>query len=477
MALPRSILLIITGSVASYKALELIRLLRAENITVTAILTKAGAKFITPLAVSALTGTKTYDELFSLTDEVEMGHIQLSRIADLVLVAPASADILAKMASGIADDLATTALLATDKPVMVVPAMNHRMWSHAATQRNISQLLRDGVHLIAPTEGDMACGEHGVGRMAEPAAIMEVLKQAIGGATSTASPLAGEATRLNKRSEFSRSGEGASKLSHNLSSPSPLASLDPLPQGQRVSPATRSVHMNDLLSVADNSLAGKKVIITSGPTVEAIDPVRYLGNRSSGKQGHAIAAALAAAGAEVTLISGSVTIPDPAGVRYIIHTGTADAMLTAVEDALPADIFIGAAAVADWRLSKPAKQKLKKKTTDSKLTLELVPTVDILASVAKHKQRPTLVIGFAAETEKLLEHARAKRLAKGCDWLIANEVGTSRAFGADDNTVTLITPDAEESWPLASKQDIAGKLVRKIAEHFLTRSTTQRKNA
>ena len=412
MALPRSILLIITGSVASYKALELIRLLRSENITVTTILTKGGAQFITPLAVSSLTGTKTYDDLFSLTDEVEMGHIELSRVADMVLVAPASADILARMANGIADDLATTALLATNKPVVVAPAMNHKMWSHAATQRNISQLLADGSHLIAPTEGAMACGEHGVGRMAEPAAIMQAL-----------------------------ASFGSKPLLTNL------------------------------------RLKGKKVIITSGPTVEAIDPVRYLGNRSSGKQGHAIAAALATAGAEVHLISGSVNIPDPTGVRYITHTGNAEAMLRAVEDALPADIFIGAAAVADWRLAKPAEQKLKKKTTNGKLTLELIPTVDILASVAKNKQRPTLVVGFAAETEKLLEHARAKRLAKGADWLIANEVDSSRVFGADDNTVTLITAESEESWPLSSKHDIASKLTQKIADHFSTTDTHKGKTA
>ncbi len=399
MALPRSVLLIITGSIASYKALELIRLLRGAGVAVTAILTKGGAQFITPLAVSSLTGTKTYSDLFSLTDEIEMGHIELSRIADLVLVAPASADIIAKMATGIADDLATTALLATDKPVVIAPAMNHKMWSHAATQRNVAQLTRDGVTLIPPTEGDMACGEFGVGRMAEPAAIVEALAQ------------------------------------------------------MRVSPATGA------------SLQGKRVIVTSGPTVEAIDPVRYLGNRSSGKQGHAIAAALAAAGAEVVMVSGSVNIPDPKNVKTI-HTSSADGMLKAVEAALPADIFIAAAAVADWRLAEPAKQKLKKKSASDKLTLELVPTVDILASVAKHKQRPSLVIGFAAETEKLLEHARAKRLAKNCDWLIANEVGLGRVFGAEDNTVTLITPTSEEQWPLASKTDIATRLARKIAEHF-----------
>ena len=411
MPLPRSVLLIITGSIASYKSLELIRLLRAEQIAVTAILTKGGAKFITPLAVSSLTGTKTYDDLFSLTDELDMGHIQLSRVADVVLVAPASADILAKMAAGIADDLATTALLATNKPVIVAPAMNHKMWSHAATQRNVAQLLKDGVHLIAPTAGDMACGEFGIGRMAEPAAIVDA-----------------------------------------------LASLHQTPASKQ-------------------KLRGKRAIVTSGPTVEAIDPVRYLGNRSSGKQGHAIAAALADAGAEVTLISGSVNIPDPRGVQHIIHTGNAEAMLAAVEEALPADIFVGAAAVADWRLSEPAKQKLKKKSTDSKLTLELVPTVDILANVAASKQRPQLVVGFAAETEKLLEHARAKRLKKGCDWLIANEVGMARVFGADDNTVTLITGSAEETWPLASKHDIAERLAARIGDYFTNLPTSKGKSA
>lgn len=410
MALPRSVLLIVTGSVASYKALELIRLMRAEQIKVTTILTKGGAQFITPLAISSLTGTKTYDDLFSLSDELDMGHIQLSRVADVVLVAPASADILAKMASGIADDLATTALLATNKPVMVAPAMNHKMWEHAATKRNIARLVTDGIHLIHPTEGDMACGEYGVGRMAEPAAIMDA-----------------------------------------------LAALHKTP-------------------LSKQSLKGKRAVVTSGPTVEAIDPVRYLGNRSSGKQGHAIAAALAEAGAEVTLVSGSVNLPVPKGVK-IINTVNAEQMLAAVEKSLPADIFIGAAAVADWRLAKPAEQKLKKKTSDAKLTLEFVPTVDILANVAASKQRPTLVIGFAAETEKLLEHARAKRLKKGCDWLIANEVAAGRVFGADDNSVTLITESSEEAWPLSSKHDIATKLVQKIGDYFATEITRKGKSA
>lgn len=414
MALPKSVLLIITGSVASYKSLELIRLLKSEDVQITAILTKGGAQFITPLAVSALTGTKTYDDLFSLTDEIEMGHIQLSRVADVVLVAPASADILAKMATGIADDLATTALLATNKPVLVAPAMNHQMWSHPATRRNVAQLTNDGVRVIAPVEGAMACGEFGVGRMAEPAAIVEYLR---------------------------------------------AQSFEP-----QVKPALFNIPALGLSR--PQPLKGKRAIVTSGPTVEAIDPVRYLGNRSSGKQGHAIAAALAAAGAEVTLISGSVNIPDPKGVAQVIHTVNADAMLKAVNETLPSDIFVAAAAVADWRLAEPAKQKLKKKTNEAKLTLEFVPTVDILAEVSKSEKRPALVIGFAAETEKLLEHARAKRQAKGCDWLIANEVGTHRVFGAEDNTVTLITATNEEHWPLASKHDIAVKLAVRIGEYF-----------
>ncbi len=397
---PKSVLLIITGSVASYKSLELIRLLRVRNVTVTAILTRGGAQFITPLAVSSLTGTKTYSDLFSLTDEVEMGHIELSRVADMILVAPASADILAKMAAGIADDLATTALLATNKPVVVAPAMNHKMWSHTATKRNVAQLKADGIRVIAPTEGDMACGEYGVGRMAEPAAIIDSLSGTHSGA-----------------------------------------------------------------------LAGKHAIVTSGATMEAIDPVRYLGNHSSGKQGHAIAAALAAQGARVTLISGNTSQADPAGVTTLRATD-ADAMLTAVTKALSADIFVGAAAVADWKLATPATQKLKKKSAKDKLMLELTPTVDVLASIATHKKRPSLVIGFAAETEKLLEHARAKRKTKNCDWMLANHVANGAVFGADDNKVTLLTGRGEEAWKPMSKQEVAEKLVQKITEHFASAKPT-----
>lgn len=396
MALPRSVLLIISGSVSAYKSLELIRLLRARDVTVHTILTKGGAKFVTPLAVSSLTGTKTYDDLFSLIDEVEMGHIQLSRVADVVLVAPASADLLAKMVGGIADDLATTALLATDKPVIVAPAMNHRMWHHAATQRNVAQLVADGVQIIQPTEGDMACGEFGIGRLAEPAAIMQFLEgQSQGGA-----------------------------------------------------------------------LNGKHAIVTSGPTAEPIDPVRFLGNRSSGKQGHAIAQALAAAGAKVTLISGPTTLPDPAGVTTM-HIHSAEEMLAACERALPADIFIAAAAVADWRMTHVAPQKIKKHGKITKLTLDLVPTVDVLESIAQHKKRPGLVIGFAAETENLDAHARAKRLAKGCDWMVANNVSTG-VFGADENEVTLITENGSDDWLRMSKRAVAQKLTGAIAAHFTT---------
>ncbi len=399
MALPKSVLLIISGSVASYKSLELIRLMRAEGITVTAILTKGGAEFITPLAVSALTGTKTYTDLFSLTDETEMGHIQLSRVADVVLVAPASANIIANMAAGLSNDLVTTALLATNKPVLIAPAMNHKMWSHPATQRNITQLIADGVQLIAPTAGDMACGETGVGRMAEPASIMHA-----------------------------------------------LAAL----------PAT-----------GGQPLAGKRAIVTSGPTIESIDPVRYLGNRSSGKQGHAVAQALADAGADVTLLCGEVNLPNPHGVK-VVRIHNAESMLAAATAALPADIFVGAAAVADWKPSITAPQKIKKQNVLDILTLEFLPTVDVVASIAQNPQRPALVVGFAAETENVIEHARAKRQRKGCDWILANEVGAALAFGMDENTVTLISATEEEHWPLASKRAIAEKLVSKIIQHFNT---------
>jgi phosphopantothenoylcysteine decarboxylase/phosphopantothenate--cysteine ligase len=409
MALPKSVLLIISGSVASYKSLELIRLLRAQAVEVTAILTKGGAQFITPLAVSSLTGTKTYTDLFSLTDETEMGHIQLSRVAECVLVAPASANILAKMAAGITDDLATTALLATNKPVIIAPAMNHKMWEHPATQRNIAQLQADGITLIAPTAGDMACGEHGIGRMAEPADIVAFLGK--------------------------------------------LAS----------SPQKKN-------NVSNQPLHGKTAIVTSGPTNEPIDPVRFLGNRSSGKQGHAIAKALADAGASVTLITGNVSIPAPLGMASVIPVENADSMLEAVTRALPADIFVSAAAVADWRPAIASAKKIKKQNALDTLTLEFIPTVDVLASICAHAKRPALVVGFAAETENLIEYARTKRLKKKCDWILANDVSGGQVFGEETNHVTLVTDAGEDAWPHASKTIVAEKLVEKIASHFSTPS-------
>lgn len=391
MALPRSVLLIISGSVSAYKSLELIRLLKAEGVVVTTILTRGGAQFVTPLAVSSLTGTKTYDDMFSLTDEIEMGHIQLSRIADVVLVAPASADLLAKMAQGLADDLGTTALLATNKPVIVAPAMNHKMWHHAATQRNLAQLRADGIRVIDPTEGDMACGEHGIGRLAEPKDIVNALR-----------------------------GFGAT-----------------------------------------GALSGKHAIVTSGPTHEPIDPVRFLGNRSSGKQGHAIAAALANAGADVTLVSGPTQLPNPVGV-HVVHVTTGAQMLRAVEAALPADIFVGAAAVADWKPSVVAEQKIKKQNKLDVLQLEFLPTDDILASIAQHAKRPSLIVGFAAETENVPANAKAKRLAKGADWILANDVSKD-VFGTDENEILFITESGEEAWERMSKQGVAAKLVEAIA--------------
>jgi phosphopantothenoylcysteine decarboxylase/phosphopantothenate--cysteine ligase len=406
MTLPRSLLLIISGSIAAYKSLELIRLLKERGVVVNAILTRGGAQFITPLAVSSLTGTKTYHDLFSLTDEVEMGHIELSRSAQHILIAPASADILAKMAHGLADDLATTALLATDAPVTVAPAMNHRMWSHPATRRNVATLRADGIRFIDPVEGAMACGEHGIGRMAEPAAILAAL-------TSSA----------------------------HFSAPSPA------------------------LSLRERPLSGRRAVVTSGPTYEPVDPVRYLGNHASGKQGHAIAAALAAAGADVTLISGPTALADPPRITTR-HVTTAAEMFAAVMDSMPADIFVGAAAVADWRMTHVSPHKIKKHGNHSKLTLELIPTEDILAAVSSHASRPALVVGFAAETDALAEQAKHKRKLKQCDMMLANDVAGGRIFGAEENTILFLCEAGEAHWPKMSKQAVAEKLVGEIVAYF-----------
>ncbi|MGL4813090.1 MAG: bifunctional phosphopantothenoylcysteine decarboxylase/phosphopantothenate--cysteine ligase CoaBC [Beijerinckiaceae bacterium] len=418
----KRILLIIGGGIAAYKALELVREFRKRGASVRGILTKAGTEFITPLSVSSLTGDVCYTDLFSLTDEAAMGHIELSRDADLVVVAPATADLLGKVANGLANDLASTALLATDKRALFAPAMNVRMWLHPAVQRNIATLRRDGAELIGPDDGEMACGEYGPGRMAEPAAIADAADR--------------------------------------LLAPGPQ--LLPMPADIVVTPPPKKI---------SGALAGTHVLVTSGPTHEPIDPVRYIANRSSGKQGHAIARAAAEAGARVTLISGPVTIPDPPGVTTV-HVESARDMLAAVEKALPADMAIFAAAVADWRVDREAAQKIKKdgKTLPS---FSLTENPDILATVAQGKMagkpRPALVVGFAAETENVIAHAQAKLQRKGCDWIIANDVSPQTGImGGDRNTVHLVRAEGVESWPDMSKVDVAVKLVGALARAVAT---------
>lgn len=395
--LTRSVLLIIGGGIAAYKSLELIRLLKGKSIAVRAIMTKAAEHFVTPLSVASLTGEKVNTELFSLTDEIEMGHIELSRSADLVVVAPATADLLAKMASGLANDLASTALLATDKKVLAAPAMNVRMWLHPATQRNVATLKQDGVQIIGPNDGEMACGEFGPGRMAEPAEILDAIEA--------------------------------------------------------------------LLSSDAQPLAGKHVLITAGPTREPIDPVRFISNHSSGKQGYAIAAAAKAMGADVTLISGPVAIAPPLGVT-LINIETAQDMLKAAETALPADIAIFAAAVADWRVSHAADEKLKKRSDGTTPTLSFAENPDILQSIATRKsKRPKVVVGFAAETENVVDYARAKLARKGCDLIVANDVSAENGiFGGDRNRVHLVSHDGVENWPDLTKAEVASRLMLHIVK-------------
>jgi phosphopantothenoylcysteine decarboxylase/phosphopantothenate--cysteine ligase len=395
----RRILLIIGGGIAAYKSLDLIRRLRERGAQVRCILTKAGHEFVTPLAVGAICGERVFTDLFDTRSEFDVGHIRIAREADLVVVAPATADLMAKMAGGHADDLASTVLLATDKPVLLAPAMNPRMWDHAATRRNAAQLAADGVRMVGPNAGEMAeSGENGIGRMAEPLEIVAAI-------------------------------EGL------------LAS-----------------------QAAAGPLAGRRVLITSGPTHEPIDPVRYIANRSSGKQGHAIAAAAVAAGAQVTLVSGPVVLPDPAGAQTL-HVTTAREMLAAVEAALPADIAIFAAAVADWGVKAPGEQKIKK-TKDRLPAFALVENPDILATVAQlTTQRPKLVIGFAAETEHVIDHAKAKLRRKGCDWIVANDVSPQGGvMGGDRNTVHLVTGAGVESWPSQSKDEVARALIARVAD-------------
>jgi phosphopantothenoylcysteine decarboxylase / phosphopantothenate---cysteine ligase len=415
-AIPMSrarILLIISGGIAAYKSLELIRRLRDRGATVRVVMTAAAQQFISPLSAATLSGQPIRDELFSLTDEAAIGHIELSRAADLVVVAPASANILARMAAGLADDLATTLLLATDKRVLAAPAMNVRMWLHPSTRRNLDRLKDDGVLFVGPESGPMACGEFGPGRMAEPPAIVEAIEQAL-----TAGPL----------------GE------------SPEA------------PPTDS-----------GPLSGRHIIVTSGPTYEPIDPVRFIGNRSSGRQGHAIAQSAVGAGARVTLITGPVGLSDPVGAE-VIHVGSAREMRQAVEAALPADAFIAAAAVADWRTESVARQKIKKGADESP-TLRLVENPDILAEVSKKTtMRPAVVIGFAAETENVTANAKAKLRRKGCDLIIANSVaeGTS-TFGGETNQVEVIDARKAETWPPMTKAEVADGIVRRLAVELARR--------
>ncbi|MGA8602437.1 MAG: bifunctional phosphopantothenoylcysteine decarboxylase/phosphopantothenate--cysteine ligase CoaBC [Beijerinckiaceae bacterium] len=410
----KRILLVVGGGIAAYKVLDLIRRLRERGAHVRAAMTKAAAEFVTPLSVASLTGDKVYDDLFSLTDEAEMGHIELSRDADLLVVAPATADLLAKLANGLANDLASTLLLATDKKVLAAPAMNLRMWLHPATQRNVAILRKDGVLFVGPENGDMACGEYGPGRMAEPLEIVAAITSALESDTAI-----------------------------------------PLPPG-----------IGARASGTNGTLAGKRVVVTSGPTHEPIDPVRYIANRSSGKQGHAIARAAAQAGADVALISGPVALPDPPGVQTI-HVQTAREMLSAVDAALPADIFVATAAVADWRMAETGDSKLKKSGNGAP-KLNLVENPDILAAIARRNQaRPKLVVGFAAETNDVLAHARKKLDAKGCDMIVANDVSPSTGImGGDKNAIHIVTREGIDSWPTLDKDEVARRLIARLAKEL-----------
>lgn len=394
MLAKKHILLIIGGGIAAFKSLDLIRRLRENGASVTPVLTRAGEEFVTPLSVSALAGKKVFRDLFDLTDEAEMGHIELSRSADLIVVAPATADLMAKMAQGHADDLASTLLLATDTPVMVAPAMNVRMWDHPATRRNIATLKRDGIRVVGPNEGDMACGEHGPGRMAEPLEIIGAVEEAL----------------------------------------------------------------------VDGPLTGKRILVTSGPTHEPIDPVRYIANRSSGSQGTAIASALKALGAEVVFVTGPADVAPPQGVETV-RIETAQQMLEAVQTALPVDAAVFAAAVADWRVVGASDSKMKK-TKGGLPKLEFEENPDILATVSQMDDgRPSLVVGFAAETDDVIDNATSKRKRKGCDWIVANDVSHATGImGGKENDITLITGNGAEDWPRMSKDDVARRLADRIAK-------------
>lgn len=418
----KRVLLIVGGGIAGYKLPELVRLLRKAGVGVATVLTEGGAQFVTPLTLSALSGEACHTALWDLTREAEMGHIQLSRSADLVVVAPATADLMAKMAAGLAGDLASTLLLATDKPVLIAPAMNVRMWEHPATRRNRQLLQADGVSFVGPEEGDMACGEWGEGRMAEPQAIFDAILAALGGGIEPPLRLTSDRLRLAPESA--------------------------------VPPA---------IAPPDGPLRGRHVVVTSGPTHEPIDPVRYIANRSSGAQGAAVAAALRDLGAQVSFVTGPAVVPPPAGVR-VIRVETASEMRDAVEAALPADAAVMAAAVADWRVVNASGQKLKKDGSGRPPALEMVENPDILAWISQAGTRPALVVGFAAETDNVVGNAVAKRQRKGCDWIVANDVSPgSGVMGGADNTAILVTEDNVEHWPRLPKAEVARRLAERIA--------------
>ena len=441
----KRILLIVSGSVAAYKALELARLLGKAGAEVSGLLTAGGARFVTPHALQAITGRPLAHDLWSLVEEGEgRGHIGLARAHDLLAVVPASADRLARMAAGFSDDLAGATLLAATAPVVAAPAMNWAMWAHPATVANVATLLNRGVRLVGPAEGAMAEAESGVGRMAEPSAILAAI------ASVLADPLAGE-------------GDAALEASLDAAL---AATEDPPGVGSEGEPGSRLVRPDEGTSDARDRtfpapLAGRHALVTSGPTQEPIDPVRFLANRSSGRQGHAIAAALAALGARVTLVSGPVSVPDPPGVS-VRRIGSAREMLAACEAALPADVAVCAAAVADWRPAEAATAKLKKREGAEPPSLRMVANPDILATLSRHARRPTLVVGFAAETEALEENARAKLARKGCDWVVANDV-SGDVMGGAHNAVLLVSPQGVEAWPRLPKTEVARRLAARVS--------------
>ncbi|WP_338665424.1 bifunctional phosphopantothenoylcysteine decarboxylase/phosphopantothenate synthase [Pararoseomonas sp. SCSIO 73927] len=481
----KRVLLVVSGSVAAYKALELARLLGKAGATVTGLLTAGGARFVTPHALQAITGRKLAEDLWSLREEADRGHIRLARETDLVVVAPASADRLARMAAGMADDLAGAVLLAWNGPVLVAPAMNPTMWAHPATGANVATLMARGVQFVGPEDGLMAEAESGTGRLSEPLAILAAIDSILSdpehGAPDSALEDALDAAIAAQAEAPADEAEGRPFAAHrapaaaeggsSFSNGKPHAA-DHHADPDEAAPSSFSASQAPAADVASHSLrgtepgalplSGRHVLVTSGPTHEPLDPVRYIANRSSGKQGHAIAAALAALGARVTLVSGPVTLADPAGVT-VRHVETAREMLAACEAALPADAAVFAAAVADWRPAEVAGQKMKKPADDAAPPLALVPNPDILATLSRHPRRPGLVVGFAAETERVVEHARAKLARKGCDWIVANDV-SGDVMGGAENLVHLVTAAAVEDWPRLPKAEVAARLADRIAE-------------